>query len=260
MAVTPLRLYVGFDDTDRLDAPYGTGKVARGLAARMPAGCRLVGVVRQQLLVHPAVPYTSHNSAACCLVDLPGADLIPAVIAAAVAQIEAQALEGSDPGLCVAADGDPALPALTAFGRACTERLQTQGDARRACGRAHLSGHGGTRDGVIGAAAAVGLTASGWCGRYIDLEGLRDWPAVVPAGRLREAGIEVVSIERDSTVPGADDPVATNGWVRPRLMGHRPVLLVQPTVEGIWVNLHAKRRGRQGAEEPHATPGPSGPV
>lgn len=254
MALTPLRLYVGFDDTDHLDAPYGTGKVARGLAARLPAGCRLAGVVRQQLLVHPAVPYTSHNSAACCLVDLPEAGLMPAVIAAAVAQIEAQALEGSDPGLCVAADGDPALPALTAFGRACTERLQTQADARRACGRAHLSGHGGTRDGVIGAAAAVGLTASGWCGRYIDLEGLRDWPAVVPAGRLREAGIEVVSIERDGAVPGADDPVATNGWVRPRLMGHRPVLLVQPTVEGIWVNLHAKRRGRQNPDGPCAAP------
>jgi hypothetical protein len=178
-------------------------------------------------------------------VDLPDAGLLPPVIASAVAHIEAQALEGSDPGLCVVADGDPGLSALVAFGRACTERLQTQADARRACGRGHLSGHGGTRDGIIGAAAAVGLTASGWCGRYIDLEGLRDWPALVPAGRLRAAGIEVVSIERDGTVPGAEDPVATNGWVRPRLMGHRPVLLVQPTPEGTWINLHAKRRGHQ---------------
>ncbi len=180
------------------------------------------------------------------------------MIAAAVAQIEAQSLEGSDPGLCVVAEGDPSLTSLTAFGRACTDRLQTQADARRACGRAHLSGHGGTRDGVIGAAAAVGLTASGWCGRYIDLEGLRDWPAVVPAVRLREAGIEVVSIERDGTVPGAQDPVATNGWVRPRLMGHRPVLLVQPASDGTWINLHAKRRGRQTPQGPSTPPDPPG--
>ena len=32
----------------------------------------------------------------------------------------------------------------------------------------HLSGHGGTNDGIIGATAAVGLTACGWSARFLE--------------------------------------------------------------------------------------------
>jgi hypothetical protein len=59
---------------------------------------------------------------------------------------------------------------------------------------------------------------------------------------LRNNGIEVVSMERDAAVPSPKDTVFTNGWLRPRLMGHRPVLLVNPDDKGRWQNIYWKRR------------------
>jgi len=59
--------YIGFDDTDPLDADYGTGKLARCFEKELSNGYLFRGVVRQQLLVHEKIPYTSHNSAACVI-------------------------------------------------------------------------------------------------------------------------------------------------------------------------------------------------
>lgn len=64
-----MRAYIGFDDTDILGAEVKTGKLVRRFAALLPEGCRLWGVIRQQLLVDPRIPYTSHNSSACAVVD-----------------------------------------------------------------------------------------------------------------------------------------------------------------------------------------------
>ena len=64
-----MRIYIGFDDTDTLGADRGTGKLARWFEQELPDGCRLWGVVRQQLLLDPAIPYTSHNSSACAVVE-----------------------------------------------------------------------------------------------------------------------------------------------------------------------------------------------
>ena len=64
------KIFVAFDDTDNLDGPYGTGKVARWFLEGLPEGLTAWGVVRQQLLVHDDIPFTSHNSSACIvLVD-----------------------------------------------------------------------------------------------------------------------------------------------------------------------------------------------
>ena len=68
-----MRVYVCFDDTDNLGAPRGTGKLVRWFEDELPDGCELWGVVRQQLLVHPDIPYTSHNSSACAVVETPDA-------------------------------------------------------------------------------------------------------------------------------------------------------------------------------------------
>ena len=56
--------------------------------------------------------------------------------------------------------------------------------------KAHLSGHGGTNDGIIGAAAAVGLTACGWSGRFIEFGKLRNLPGEVLVSELNNTGIE----------------------------------------------------------------------
>jgi hypothetical protein len=110
-------------------------------------------------------------------------------------------------------------------------KVVTQTDARAAAEGAHLSGHGGTEDGIIGAAAGVGLTAEGWNGRLIEYRSrhghLRDIPDPVSVGDLEAAGITVVSIDRDAPVPLPGALVRSDAWLRPRLWAGRPVLPIQ---------------------------------
>jgi hypothetical protein len=235
-----MRVYVGFDDTDTITAGRGTGKLARWFEKDLPEGCRLWGVVRQQLLLDDAIPYTSHNSSACAVLECPEQISLDALTARAVAHIEHHFIEGSDPGLCIVQEHDPILPTLIVFGLECTKRIVTQSQALAAA-NGHLSGLGGTNDGIIGAAAAVGLTAYGWSGRFIEFGGLREFPAAVSVEALNRAGIRVVCVDRDAHVLAPEDIVETSGWLRPHLWAGQPVLPVTPGDSGRWASLGRKR-------------------
>lgn len=237
-----MEVYIGFDDTDNVNADRGTGKLARWFKDELPEDCYPKGVLRQQLLIHKEVPYTSHNSSACLIVDVPDASMVETLITKAIAHVERHSLEGSDPGVCVVGEGDTGLPGIIDLGRRCTEKIVTQREAIEATRNSHLSGHGGTNDGIIGAAAAVGLTASGWSGRFIEYNGLRDFPDPVHVSDLELSNIIVVSVDRDATVPAPGDLVYTKGWLRPRLLGGRAVLIVNRKSEGTWESIGGKRK------------------
>jgi hypothetical protein len=239
-----MRIYIGFDDTDILYSDRGTGKLARWFEKELPPSCRLWGVVRQQLLLDNAIPYTNHNSSACAVVEASNGCSIDDVISKAVDHIKHHFISGSDPGLCVTSEENRALPRLIVFGRTCTTKVVTQNDAFEAASGAHLSGHGGTNDGIIGAAAAVGLTAYGWCGRFIEFGRLRDFPAEVSVSDLAKAGIIVVSVDRDAEAPASEDIVNTGGWLRPRLWGGKPILPVTLNEKNLWESL-GKKNGRK---------------
>ncbi len=236
-----MRVYIGFDDTDILGSDMGTGKLARRYEQSIPAECKMWGVVRQQLLVDPGIPYTSHNSSACVVIECPDVSFVKELKRSAITHLETVSAPGSDPGICLVGEGHPALPALTSFGLLCTAKIVSQHNARQAAGSAHLSGHGGTNDGIIGAAAAVGLTAAGWNGRFIEYSKLRDIPNQVRVNQLMQKGIRVVSLDRDACCPCPEDMVDTKGWLRPRLWGHAVVLPVKPTDAGRWESLGEKR-------------------
>ncbi len=236
-----MRVYIGFDDTDILGSEVGTGKLARRFEKLIPPECKVWGVVRQQLLVDPAIPYTSHNSSACVVIDFSDPTLANVLLTLAVKHIQQTAIPGSDPGLCFMHEGHSALPALQTFGRKCTEQIVTQNEALRACGSGHLSGHGGTNDGIIGAAAAVGLTTSGWSGRFIEFTHVRDFADPVSVSTLMQNGIRVVSLDRDACCPRPDDEVYTKRWLRPRLWGNEAVLPVNPAGPGRWESPGGKR-------------------
>jgi hypothetical protein len=238
-------VFVGFDDTDTRDSDRGTGKLARWFEQELPDDCRLKGVVRQQLLVDAGIPYTSHNSSACVIVDTPDASLLDCIVKRAVEHVERYFLAGSDPGICVACEGDPSLSPMVEFGLACTRRIVTQKEALRVASNVHLSGHGGTNDGIIGAAAAVGLTASGRCGRFIEFGRLRDFSDTIRVSALEEKNIQVIAIDRDARVPRPEDFVLTNGWIRPRLLGHQAILMVRSKGEGVWENIAQKKHKQQ---------------
>lgn len=237
-----MRIYIGLDDTDNKYADRGTGKLARWFEKELPKGCRMWGVVRQQLLLHDDIPYTSHNSAACVVVDMKDVSLLPELTHRAVTHLTQHSLPGSDPGICVASNGVRDLSVLVHFGLLCTREVVEQKTALRAASGFHLSGHGGTNDGIIGAAAAVGLTASGWSGRFIEFNGLRDFPETVRVSELNQAHIRVVSLDRDAQAPAPQDRVYTKNWLRPRLWGNRAVLAVHKTGEGTWGSLGEKRK------------------
>ena len=237
-----MRIYIGFDDTDTLDSDRGTGKLARWFENELPESCRLWGVVRQQLLLDDSIPYTTHNSSACAIVECSNSLPIDGLISRAIRHIERHFIYGSDPGLCIASEDNPALIKLFNFGRECTSRVVTQKDALQAAVGSHLSGHGGSNDGIIGAAAGVGLTAQGWGGRFIEFGRLRDFPERIRASDLERSGIAVISIDRDARFPALEDVIDTKGWLRPRLWGGRPVLPVIPRSNNLWETVEERKR------------------
>ncbi|HEY3317742.1 MAG TPA: hypothetical protein VGK50_04910 [Coriobacteriia bacterium] len=240
--MTVIRAYVCFDDTDTLDCGRGTGKLVRWFCEeQLPDGVTVWGVARQQLLLDPAIPYTSHNSSVCAILDVPDASVADELAIRAAEHVRRHFVEGSDPGVCVACEGDEALPRLMEFGRMAARAVTTQDAAREAARGAHLAGLGGTNDGIIGAAAGVGLSAWGWAGRLVEFGRLREWPADVAVRELEAAGILVLPVERNVATPKLDDVVRTNGWLRPNLWGGRAAVPIVPESPGVWRSLPVKQ-------------------
>jgi len=243
-----MKIFLGFDDTDVLGAAIGTGKLVRMYEKKLPPEARLWGVLRHQLLLDDRIPYTSHNSPACAVVEVEDASLISTLIELAAAHIAELASPGSDPGLCAARE-DANLDGVIEFGLACTRSVRTQEEAKAVAAKAgiHLSGHGGTNDGIIGATAAVGLSAYGWSGRFLEFGGLRNLPDPVRAEQLLAKGILPVVLDRDATVVPPEASIITNGWVSPRLWAGRPVLPVKYE-EGRWISPGRQPRDASVAE------------
>ncbi len=164
-------IFIGIDDTDIVGSP-GTNQLARALLKRLEGVSSSAVICRHQLFFDPRVPYTSKNGSAS--IQLPQADSMPmdSLIEIARDVMRAWFVSGSDPGLCVASG---VRPALTAFGLRCKREVVTQEEAKDLASRTgcYLEGLGGTRQGVIGALAAVGLVAGGEDGRVVHLA---SWP------------------------------------------------------------------------------------
>lgn len=225
-------LLLALDDTDNLESP-GTGYRARELAMLLAqAGLgRPMAITRHQLLVDPAIPYTSHNSSACLvLIDAPDER---AAFALATKYLSEAAAPGSDVGT-VALRRQAVDAELQRWGHAAKSTVLRLADARTLAARqaaaaglqhAELSGTGG---GLIGSLAAVGLASGGADGRLLWLRGIREAAnQVLPLQQLAdELGLAV------QTVAGASitDPAARvdlGEWPRAVLRGHQPVLLVE---------------------------------
>jgi hypothetical protein len=233
------RILIGIDDTDN-DASMGTGRLARQLATEcQERGMPVAGVTRHQFLVDPAIPYTSHNSGACIMID---ADADIAAATFAFEFVAERSADGSDPGVCIA-PADQVPEELTEFGRAASREVLTMEQAFALAERAGvcLRGLGGTCQGVIGALASVGQRATGNEGRFLDLPGLRLLHGCVHRSRYEEMGISVEH-RTDGVRPGEDDRYETLDWVRPRLIGGKAVLIVEWSgSRNAWVPVDRKR-------------------
>jgi len=236
-------LYLGFDDTDTKTSAKGTGRCIRDFCAELPDSYRLRCVLRHQLPKLPDIPYTSNNSSACAVFEVDDPALCRPLFDAAAGYLAANTPEGSDPGLCLSARA-AVSDELVAFALSCNGGKVTQQAAMQAASAVLLAGVGGTNDGIIGAAAAVGLTRHGWCGRFIELGAMRRLPATVAVAELWDLGIQVVSVDRDPLTPLGHDMVATGGWLRPSLWAGQPVLQVRADGNGRWLAALGKRKDK----------------
>lgn len=228
------RFLIGIDDTD-FGESIGTGALARELQILLMRRLGFVsgGVTRHQFLVHPDIPYTSHNSSACLVLE--GDSSVDDVAGLCIEFIEFLLHPGADPGLCVATP-DQFTPACAAFGVRAQEVVVRKEEALRLaadCG-IFLRELGGEGIGVIGAFGGCALRASGTDGRFISMRGIRDFAGDASVSALL-AGTEIDRVvDSDGRTLNGEDVVDTSGGVRPELVESRVVLSVLRTGDGTY--------------------------
>ncbi len=227
-----MRVLVCIDDTDNLDS-IGTGKLAYKIIGSIEerGWGRCDAITRHQLYVHSDIPYTSHNSSMCFGVELVESQLEGLINYAADFLIHESA-EGSDPGLCVTIPGRLSKPELLVeFGMRAKGTVLTKEEAYRLAGvlGVHLSEHGGTGGGVIGALAGTGLRLSGNDGRFRGRLKIGNINDVVTVSDIKsQTGVHIV---KSLSGHGLEDhaSVRLGEKVKAVLMGGKTVLLVSPT-------------------------------
>jgi hypothetical protein len=227
-----MKVLICIDDTDDIGTP-GTGELADGIAdAIRDAGYGDRGrVTRHQLYVHEDIPYTSHNSSMCFNVDL---TVDPAVIVElASSYLRDHSAPASDPGLAVA---DPAaitdLDRLMTFSRQAKNTVLTKEQAYALASDLgiHLSEHGGTGQGIIGALAGIGLRMTGNDGRFRGKLSMGDADQCTIAELIAHPKIDEVR-STDGTLPELSDTVFVAGKLKVVVLDHRAVCLVQRSEE-----------------------------
>jgi hypothetical protein len=164
-----MEILVGIDDTDNLESK-GTGHLAEALSHSLRKNGWGEGgpVTRHQMLIHPDIPYTSHNSSMCFSAHIKE-EYFSDFVNFGRDFLSSESASGSDPGLCIGDIDKVVYPdELMRFGICAKKMVLKKEDAYGVARmtRVHLSEHGGTGLGVIGALAGIGLRMTGNDGRF----------------------------------------------------------------------------------------------
>jgi len=239
-------IFIGIDDTDTLGSP-GTGRLARELAEELAkSGAAVWGVTRHQLLVDHRIPFTSHNSSAAIHLADAGPPGLDGAWQRAARFIRERSALGSDPALCFGnAENGLRLPLLEAFGRRAQAEVLDRRSAEAIGARSglRLASLGGSGEGVIGALAAVGLAAGGNDGRFLQLGAIRSIGSTATVAELLNAGVDAVWDLQGRKLADSQ-MIMTDGWVRPELIDHHAILVVEEKDGHLWEarNLAERRR------------------
>jgi len=223
-----MRLLIAIDDTDNAES-IGTGRLARMLGEQLQEErlATAASVTRHQLLVHPDIPYTSHNSCACIEAVTTNGGMEKIVDRAKSFLVE-HFHEDANPGLCVAEKGAVAEE-LHAFGSRAQQHVLKLEDAKNMAQRTGIFTwwQGETGQGCIGAIAGVGLRSAGNDGRFIGLQGIREIKGIASVGEILAQSL-VCRVESVSgEILAEHESVDTQDWVRPSLRNDAPVLMVK---------------------------------
>ncbi len=190
--------YISFDDTDNLNS-LGTGHLLQNFLDGL--NCKSSFISRHQLFFNPAVPYTSHNSSMV-------SQIITDLSETQLAEIAGEYLEqhlalGADPGLCIARLDSIINPQLLVnWGYRAKKEVLCKEDAYALAQKCnvHLSEHGGTGQGVVGALAAIGLRLAGQDGRVKGKKTVSSTEMTVEQ-LLNETGFQCVSALGEGILP-----------------------------------------------------------
>jgi len=239
-----MQIYLSIDDTDNLGTP-GSGHLLHDLAITLEAmglAVHCTGISRHQLFVHPAVPYTSHNSSMCITADT-DKDRFAEIVQFAGRFVEKGSAPGSDPGLCLAAGNREELAGagIIAFGLKAKREVCTKEEAYALAEQAgvHLSEHGGTGQGVVGALAAIGLRLHGSDGRF------RGWLNLGKAGDIATRNalcehplVDDVVDEEGGTIPEDSQIIFAEDRIKTVFLNHRQVIPVTRNGKaGVWTTF-----------------------
>lgn len=232
-----MRIIVSIDDTDNIDSDWGTGELAAQISQTMEerGWGKSYGVTRHQLLVHPDIPYTSHNSSMCFAAEL-DESFLDGLTNFASDFLSRASAEGSDPGLCVAVPERLSEPGmLSDFGRRAKETIVNKREAYNLAQQLgiHLSEHGGDGQGVIGALAGAGLRISGNDGRLRGNVKIKTVDGMISVHDIISQTCVDVVRGLDGPALNDDEIVRLGKTVKPVLLEGKFVLLVFPAgVEG----------------------------
>jgi len=232
-----MKILVSIDDTDTMKVEgvevRGTGELASMIKKAIEdqgwGNCE--PVTRHQLLIHPDIPYTSHNSSMCfsAVIDPTCLDQL---IAYASDFLARESAPDADPGLCVAVIDRISKPGwLISFGFMAKNYVLSKEEAYDLAEMLgiHLSEHGGTGQGVIGALAGAGLRLSGNDGRFKGKVKINSETGVVSAGEIcAAAAIDIVKSLEEGIVLKDDDLIVLGDTVKAILMAGQAVLPVSP--------------------------------
>ncbi|MDD3364331.1 MAG: hypothetical protein PHZ03_05065 [Syntrophomonas sp.] len=237
-----MKILVSIDDTDTMKMDgvevRGTGELSGMIkqAIEDQRWGRCEPITRHQLLIHPDIPYTSHNSSMCFEADIEHVFLKP-LIDFASDFLARESTPDSDPGLCVAVTDRISRPGrLIAFGYMAKNYVLTKLAAYNLAETLgiHLSEHGGTGQGVIGALAGAGLRLSGNDGRFKGKLKIKAENNMIKAGDIcSRVKVDMVKCLEEGIVLQDDDMVILGDHIKPVWLYGKSVLLVQAIDQGV---------------------------
>ena len=227
-----MNVLLSIDDTD-IKGTRGTGQLAQILKDKLInkkiAHCS--NISRHQLFVHPEIPYTSHNSAMCFELDLQEGQLSPLIEYCQVFLKKESAI-GSDPGFCIAVKEQITdIQVLIDYSKRAKTEVLKKHEAYQLAVKlgVHLSEHGGTGQGIIGALAGIGLRLFGNDGRF------RGWfnfgnpgDKITVSELLAFDYIEAITSQLGANLSGDTEIVLAEEKVKTVLKNNKQTLIVTP--------------------------------
>jgi len=227
-----MTIYVGMDDTD-MPGTRGTGKLANSIVKVLDKKYPSYAITRHQLFVSDDIKYTSHNSNAVIHVNASGEEACKDIFEIVKAEMLADFIEGSDPGLAVA-DAEQILPPVIVMSQDTKYKVITQEQVKTVAKNTGilLEPLGGTGDGIIGAMAGLGLACTNDDGRYLLKDNLRKIRDSTDVEELLKSGVDSVYLPDGREVKSGIIRIRENQYPKPSPVCGKSVLFVNELENG----------------------------